>query len=77
MIEQVLFKIMKEAKEKGIGSETYVKLSIMELLIFVARKAAQPETASKEYFNQMHEKVSDIVKYINKNYMERLTLAFQ
>jgi len=74
MLEQVLFKMMKEAKEKAIGSETYVTLLMTELLIFIARRAAQPETVKKEYYNQMHEKVSEIVKYINKNYMKRLTL---
>lgn len=74
MVEQTLFKIMKEAKERGIGSETCVRLSVLELLIFIARRAAKPETGTKEHMNQMHEKVSDIVKYINTMYMERMTL---
>ena len=74
IIEKNLFKIMTEAKEKCVGSESFVILLMMELLIFISRMAAQPKAATKEYLNPMHAKILDIVKYININYMNELTL---
>lgn len=75
-IEQMLFKIIKEAKEKGIGSESCVRLMTTELLIYIARQAVLSKAGEKIHVDQMHEKVSEIVKFINSKYMEKLTLNY-
>lgn len=76
VIEQMLFKIMKEARGKGIGSESCVRLLTAELLIFIYRQAALIKTAENIHLDKMHEKISDIVKFINEKYMEDLTLNY-
>ncbi len=74
MMEQALFRIMKEARERSAGAETCVRLLLLELLIFIARRAVMPESGLVEQHNPMYEKISCIVKHINSNYKDRLTL---
>ena len=73
-IERILLNMMKEAKEKDIGEVTSIQLLTLELLIFVTRLAVRPGSAVKGHLNPMHEKISDIVKYINASYMNKITL---
>lgn len=73
-VEQILFKIMKEAREAPAGYESCVRLSMAELLICIARQETQQDAGPDALPNQMHEKVSEIVRYINGNYMEKLRL---
>lgn len=76
VIEQALFKIMKEAREGSAGSESCVRLATAELLIYIARRAVQLKASESSHPDQMHEKVSDIVKFINSKHMEKLTLKY-
>lgn len=73
-VERLLFGIMKEARGKDLGHESYVRLAMGELLIFINRKAAQTRPAGSGQMNQMHGKISEIIKYINIRYMKKISL---
>lgn len=75
VVEQLLFHIIKEAKEKNKGLMTIVNIMIIELLVFIARYADREEIVKNESENRMHAKIADIIKYINSNYAEKLTLS--
>lgn len=73
-IEQILFKLMKEVKERGAGSESCVRIAMAELLIMTARLSLLAKETPDAPLDQIQEKISGIVKYINAKYMEKLTL---
>ncbi|MEK3722401.1 MULTISPECIES: AraC family transcriptional regulator [unclassified Paenibacillus] len=71
----VLDKLDKELKEKATGFETYIKLLLVELLLFSSRYAERNEAAPFEHASPLHRKISEIVQYINKNYAQPMTLS--
>jgi AraC-like DNA-binding protein/cupin superfamily acireductone dioxygenase involved in methionine salvage len=73
-IERLLFRIMREARGKDLGHESYVRLAMGELLIFINRKAAHTRPAGNGQMNHMHGKICEIIKYINIRYMKKITL---
>jgi YesN/AraC family two-component response regulator len=74
-LEQFFFRILKEAREKTVGSESSIRLAAADLLIFIARRAMHLNADMNTHPDQMHEKVTQIVRYINARYMEKLTLG--
>jgi YesN/AraC family two-component response regulator len=74
-IENLLFKMVSENKRQSEGFKTYLKVSLVELLLFITRCVAKVSTNHFEYPNAVHKKISDIVKHINNHYMENLTLT--
>ena len=76
VMEQALFKIMKEAGERGAGSSSCVRLAIAELLVCIARQAVRLKAGDSSHLDKMYEKVSEVVKFINLRYMEKLTLNY-
>jgi YesN/AraC family two-component response regulator len=73
-VERLLFNIIKEARGKDSGYESYVRLSMGELLLFINRKAMHTRPAASVNIDHMHAKVSEIVKYLNIRYMKKITL---
>lgn len=61
---------------KNRNNELYIKIKLAELLLFLNKKVSSGQTGSFEHPSSMHRKVSEIVTYINKNYMNDLTLDF-
>ncbi len=73
-VERYLFNIIKETKGKDSGHETYVRLAMGELLIFITRKATHTHSTSGVNGNHMHGKISEIILYLNTHYMKKITL---
>lgn len=70
-----LFQRMKdESSNMSCESKIYTKLLLAELLILISRKIACDETVPTEHLNPAHRKISEIVAFINENYVQRLTL---
>ncbi|CAG7618203.1 HTH-type transcriptional activator RhaR [Paenibacillus solanacearum] len=74
-VQHILKRMTQELKEKATGYETYVKLLLMELLLFAGRCSEKQETVSFEHRSPMHKKISEVVRHINDSFHEPLTLA--
>jgi AraC-like DNA-binding protein len=75
-VQSILNKLARELQEKTSGYETYIKLLVVELLLFASRYSERNEIPIGEQMNPQHKKISDIVRFINLNYQETLSLSF-
>lgn len=73
-IENHLFNILQENKEKQEGHLTYITILITELLIFLNRFIKSTSSCSANYPNETHKKISEIADFINKNFNNKLSL---
>ncbi|NMA95993.1 MAG: AraC family transcriptional regulator, partial [Clostridiales bacterium] len=74
-LERLLNSIQDELIIRGHLYEVNVQALFIQLLVYISRHVKR--YGAVKYFRQpsvMHKKVSDIVQYINMNYMESLTL---
>lgn len=74
-VQTIMDKMTRELNEKQTGFETYVRLLLVELLLFSGRYAERNESAPFEHATPLHKKISEIVQYINAHYMEPMTLS--
>ena len=73
-VESIFDKMLQERNANQPGSYAYARLLLVELLIFIARLNRQRERASEGFPNARHRQISEIVRFINTHYQERLTL---
>ncbi|NMA83946.1 MAG: AraC family transcriptional regulator [Epulopiscium sp.] len=73
-VEEIFNRIIQELQEKNTGYEVYSQTLILQLLIFCCRYLEQNNVEPLEYPSPIHERISEIVRYINNHYTERLTL---
>jgi len=71
-IENILDKMLSEYKEQDKNSNLYIKVLLTELCITLDRYAENAE--GLEHHNLIHEKVSEIVRYINDNYTDEISV---
>ena len=74
-IQNLLGRIASEITEQTTGYTTYVRLLLMELLLFAARRMERNQTAEHESASPVHQKITDVVKYINDHFQEKLSLS--
>jgi YesN/AraC family two-component response regulator len=74
-VESLLNKMLQESESSTMGSELYLKISLIELLIFLNRLSLKPQTRYLEYPSALHKKISEVAKYISSNYKNNLTLS--
>lgn len=73
-IEGLLNKMLQENENFTLGSESYLKISLIEILIFLNRLSLKPQARYLEYPSALHKKISEVAKYININYKNTITL---
>ena len=73
-VEGLLFKMIDEFKNRTKGFDTALKVSLMELLLFLNRYTAAEESEPLEHPSSLHEKVSEIARYINEHYGQHISL---
>src|SRR5690554_25267 len=73
-VENHLFRIMKENKNKERWYQFYIKILIIELLIFLNRITRTKKPIRDTYLDQTHEKISEIASFINSHYNDDLSL---
>lgn len=73
-IENHLFNIIKENQNKDEWSQVYIKILIMELLIFLNRIARSKTPFTETYTDHIHGKISEIASFVNSNYNDNLSL---
>jgi YesN/AraC family two-component response regulator len=73
-IEAHSYGIIQEVKEEKPGFECYVQTQVLQLLITCCRCIKQTSMEPLISPSPMHERISEIVRYINSHYMDNLTL---
>ncbi len=69
-----LFETMRqEIQNRSFDYENCLRSLLLQLLIFAARNTNRNEEVP--HLNPTHGRISEIVKYINQNYQEKLTLS--
>lgn len=74
MVEALLNNMLDEASIKQTGYMLRLQSLLGELLVSAARFIETSVFSRFDYLSPVHRKVSEIVLYINQNYMEPLTL---
>lgn len=75
LVQNILFKMLEEAKHQLTDFEVCLQSLLMQLVVFINRYVQRNKAADFTHLSPKHEKVSDIVQYINTHYMEPLTIA--
>jgi AraC-like DNA-binding protein len=75
-VQTILHKLTRELHDKASGYEIYIKLLMVELLLFAGRCAEMQDPSSLENTNPQHRKISEIVRYINQYYSEAISLEY-
>lgn len=74
-VEQLLNKLISEAKNPQPDSLLYQKAILIELLVFINRIQPTSDNTSLDSLNPIHEKIHNIVRYICDNYATKITLT--
>lgn len=78
VVESILSAMLTEYQRKQAGYLQFLKASLMQLLLLVARYSADSASTKvgiTDYFNPTHKTVSTVAAYINNNYSEDITLT--
>lgn len=74
-VENLLFKMLTEKNTRPAGYEIYLRVLLTELLLFLQRSVARRRSIAFRHQSALHEKISEIVRYINEGYRQRISLA--
>ncbi|MBD0380114.1 AraC family transcriptional regulator [Paenibacillus sedimenti] len=74
MAEDILGKLIHEAKEPLLGQNFALKHYLVELLMFTARFIRTHPVTSPDHVSPLHRKISTIVRHINVHYSEPIRL---
>lgn len=75
IVEELLFKMLREAKRKESAFDTLLKSVLIELLIYALRIREQAIRFPEEPENAQHLKARKIMQYINSHYADPITLG--
>lgn len=73
-VEELAQQIIQEVQEKKPGFEVYAQTLMMQLLIICCRHLKLTGMEPLEFPSPMHERISEVVRYINNHYTEELSL---
>lgn len=73
-IEAILQTIMEEMREKKPGFEMYAQALALQLLVICCRHLKLNSSEALESPSPMHERISEVARYINNHYMDELSL---
>lgn len=73
-VEDILGKMILEAKETHLGQTFALRHFLIELLLFTARFVRLHPVTSPEHVSPLHRKISTIVRFINTHFAEPMRL---
>lgn len=73
-IELILEGMLKEKKDKPLLHEISLAVKLTELLLFIARNHMEKSRVTPELDSPVHQKISEIIKYIHSHYSNRFRL---
>lgn len=74
--ENCFFKIIQESKGNSIENSIALKVYFLELLIIISKLDYKTNISEFNNPSPLHKKISEIVAYINNNYMNDIGLDF-
>lgn len=74
-IEEIFKNMLQELQTENTGYELLLYNGLIQILVFLLRYIKQNNTRIFDYPSPIHEKISEIVRYINSHYMEPLSLT--
>jgi YesN/AraC family two-component response regulator len=74
-VQSIYDKLTREVIKKELGFESYVRLLLIELLLFAARRIERNDATDHEQTSPLHKKITDIVKHINERFHDELSLT--
>lgn len=77
MVEHLLNKMLQERQAKTLGASICLKAYLIELLVLLLRFREQKRKALAEAIetpNPLHQKILEIVQYINNHYSDEISL---
>lgn len=75
LIEEVFGKIIQEAHMKKTGYEMSIQSLVVQILVSLCRYIEENPTMPVINQSYMHEKITEIVQYINEHYMDPISLS--
>lgn len=73
-IDSLTQKVIEEIEEQRPGCEIYAQTLILQMLIICCRHIKQHNMQPIESPSPMHERISEVVRYLNSHYMNKLSL---
>ncbi|UQZ82426.1 Bifunctional transcriptional activator/DNA repair enzyme AdaA [Paenibacillus konkukensis] len=73
-VEALAARIMQEIRDRKPGFEMYALTLVLQLLVICCRHVKQNSMEPPESPSPMHERISEVVRYINNHYMQELSL---
>ncbi|MCS7462882.1 AraC family transcriptional regulator [Paenibacillus doosanensis] len=73
-VEALAARIMQEVRDRKPGFEMYALTLVLQLLVICCRHVKQNSMEPPESPSPMHERISEVVRYINNHYMQELSL---
>ena len=73
-LENFLFKMIRENKQKKVGFKSCLKSMLIQLLIFINRLSKTNQNLDIEHPDPTSAKISEIANYIKNNYQQELKL---
>lgn len=74
LVEDILGKMIYEAKEPQLGQDLALRQYLIELLLFTARFVRMHPANSPEHVSPLHRKISTVVRFINTHFAEPVRL---
>jgi len=75
VVTNLLNKMVQEEQLKALGYETYLKSSLIELLVLVNRYLEQRKNPQVQTHSVGDQRISQIIQYINNHFSEPLNLT--
>lgn len=75
LIEELFLKMLQEDRLKNDGYQLALQGLLLQFLVILGRHVKDSSVTSFEHPSPMHEKVSEIAQFINRNYPEPLSLT--
>ncbi|UQZ37661.1 AraC family transcriptional regulator [Paenibacillus sp. PK3_47] len=74
MIDEISHSILREIREQPPGFELYAQTLVLQLIIACCRQVIQSSTEPSEAPSPAHERIMEVVRFINSQYMQDLSL---
>ena len=73
-VDSLARQMIRETRDRSPGFETYVRALTLQLLVRCCRHLSEHRSEPPQSPGPMHERMSEIVRYINGHYAEELSL---
>ncbi|HEX7058202.1 MAG TPA: helix-turn-helix domain-containing protein [Bacilli bacterium] len=73
-VDKLARDIVQEIQDKKFGFESFAQILVIQMIMLCFRNLRQANHEMLESPSPMHERISEVARYMNRHYMEPLTL---